>query len=172
MDQAEAAVAEFLTRNGLAFICPQFDFPYAAEQGGSAPDFVAIDLVNRDVAVIEVTTSANINGLLERVKNRKTRWYGPMREQMKLWKGFCQNPRVEPRFIGFVRRCHVKRAYGELVCSDVTFVPLELVYAPWHYWEIRSHPDGCRMPDAGREEQAELPWSRRQAAQQIGCIGA
>lgn len=171
MDQAEAAVAEFLTRNGLAFICPQFDFPYKAEQGGSAPDFVAIDLVNRDVAVVEVTTSADINGLLARVEDRNRRWYGPLREQAKSWKGFCQNQQVEPRFIGFIRQCHIKSAYAKCGDTDVTFVPLELVYTPWHYWKIRGHPDGCRMPDAGRKEQVELPWSREQALRQTGCIG-
>lgn len=169
MDQAEAAVAEFLTRNGLAFICPQFDFPYAANQGGSAPDFVAVDLENRDMAVVEVTTAANINGLLARVRERKTRWYDPLREQRNLWEGLCNDWQVEPRFIGFIRRCHIKSAYNELACPDVTFVPLELVYAPWHYWEIRGHADGRRMPDAGREEQAELPWARMQP--QNGCCG-
>lgn len=152
MDLTELAVAQFLTRNGLAFVCPQFDFPADKGEGGSSPDFVAIDFANRDIVVVEVTTSANLKGLLARISDREKRWYEPLRQQEPLWSSLRSLGFGEPRFIGFIRESLVGGAY-EALCDesgrlpdDTTFYPLEHTYSPWLYWNERGTRNG-RMPD-------------------------
>lgn len=157
---AEAMVMEYLTRNGLAFVCPQFSIAWDKERrdGGSCPDLLAIDLKNRDVAVVEVTTKAEIAGLLARLRERRMRWYEPLEHRfnppsesessgMATW----ELPwAIKPRFIGFIRGGLVQKAYGSFPDdesnSDVTFFPIEEAGFAYNYWSVREG----RMPDASK----------------------
>lgn len=75
---SEQIVADWLTCNGSAFICPQFCIPWDGDSGGSEPDFLVLDIEGHDLVIVEVSTAASINQLLKRVSERQTRWFTPI----------------------------------------------------------------------------------------------
>lgn len=160
---AETCVMEYLTRNGLAFVCPQFEIPYAAGFGGSSPDFVVIDAHNSDIAVVEVTTSSDLKGLLSRIEARQKRWFKPLAEALGTM-SLLVKPLPPIRLISFIRGELVNRAYQQLnkTCedqeappNDVTFVAIEDASFPWSYWQGRENG----LPDV-RTASAELPGTK------------
>lgn len=135
----ESNVATYLTLDGKVFIAPQFAIAYDKDrrEGGSCPDFVALDLENKEIIVVEVTANANINTLLKNIRERETRWYQPILrklEQTAITASFDKTP----RFLGFVRKDVLKKAEEAFPSAhDITFVPLEDVAFSWFYWDKR-----------------------------------
>lgn len=82
MDQYEEAVLWYITAPRTRFICPQYDLAWEKMSGGSCPDFVVLDYEKTTIYVVEVSTAAQIAGLVERVTQRETRWYGPIQIQL------------------------------------------------------------------------------------------
>ncbi len=79
-DTYEQLVERYLTCNGLAFVCPQFNVAYDPIQkdGGSEPDFVVLDYDAGKNVVVEVTEAANLTGLLDKVGDPNCRWFKPI----------------------------------------------------------------------------------------------
>jgi hypothetical protein len=84
-DNYEAAVEQYLTIDGEVFLAPQYEIAFddLAHEGGSCPDFVALDWRHRHVVVVEVSSAANLRTLIERVRDREKRWYNPVRQTLK-----------------------------------------------------------------------------------------
>jgi hypothetical protein len=85
--QIEALVELYLTRGGTVFISPQYDLAWSKTEkdGGSCPDFVALDMVKKEVLVVEVTSAASKSVIHSRVKNREANWFKPLwRKQMMM----------------------------------------------------------------------------------------
>src|SRR6266446_641048 len=89
----ELAVLEFLTCDLQVFICPQFDV-------GKCPDFVALDFRRNEIVMVEVTAGSASGNIRSIIRDRQTRWYGPVRQHFVNW------PIAEwpIRFLGFVRQ--------------------------------------------------------------------
>lgn len=138
-DLYEAMVADFLTLNGRAFICPQYYIPHDPERqvGGSSPDFIVLDFDNRDMVIVEVSAASNLNNLFERIKNREARWFGPARERL-LQSGAITAEWPTPRFLGFIRRELIATAYNEFPEQNVCFFALEEASFSYLYWDMRS----------------------------------
>ena len=85
MSDHEHDIATYLTLDGHVFLAPQYNIAYDRElnEGGTCPDFVALDLKLREVVIVEVTTAANMQPLIGRIEQRETRWYSPIRRKMK-----------------------------------------------------------------------------------------
>ena len=138
----EQLILNFLTRNGLAFACPQFHFPYADKFGGTNPDFVVLDLKACDVAIVEVTTSWNISRLLEKAELRQERWYNPLQAELSTYKGLRPEVIWHPRLICFIRQDRIsvaKKWQSSMVggADDVTFFAIEEATFGWSYWNAR-----------------------------------
>lgn len=136
----EAMVGQYLSCNGKAFVCPQFEVAWNGDRnlGGSSPDFVVLDFANRDLVIVEVTGSASVANLLGKVGERRTRWYLPIRDKLAGEGALtCDPAGFTPRFLGFVRRDCVASAQARFTDADVHFEALEDVAFGWAYWEER-----------------------------------
>lgn len=60
----ESLVMSYLASQGL-FLSPQFSIKDGDEEW-SCPDFVALDFRKREIQVVEVTTSYNVKGLIQK----------------------------------------------------------------------------------------------------------
>jgi len=61
----EPLIELFLTRGGNVFVASQDDIPYDAENtdGGTCPDFVALDFSKNEIVVVEVSGGSDVRGL-------------------------------------------------------------------------------------------------------------
>jgi hypothetical protein len=82
MDQYEQAVMEYICGRPDRFLNAQFAIPYEDKSGGSCPDFLALDFSETTAHVVEVTATADCKGLISRVRERETRWFGPLRKHL------------------------------------------------------------------------------------------
>ncbi len=139
MSNHEHEVATFLTLDGHVFLAPQYNIAFNREEneGGSCPDFVALDLKLREVVVVEVTAAANMNSLFGRIRERETRWYGPIGRKMREL-GVVDDSWKPCRFLGFIRKANIdlaKRTFASE--ADVAFWALENATFLWAYWDQR-----------------------------------
>lgn len=133
----EALVEAYLSCNGEAFVCPQYQL-WAGSVGStpwSCPDFVALDFKRREVVVVEVSADSSLGNLPSRVRERETRWFTPLRE--RLLREEAINDAWIIRFLGFVRRELVDKAGSLAGGDDVIFHPLEDVAFAHLYWDER-----------------------------------
>ena len=134
----ERSVATYLAVGGQVFIASQYDVEFDSESGdgGTCPDFVALDFGRREVVVVEVTAAADWRKLADRVKRRETAWYRPIRRQLQKLNVIDDSWPV--RFLGFVCDFNVNAAKSAFASdSDVTFCAIEEATFPWRYWEER-----------------------------------
>jgi hypothetical protein len=139
MPNHEHDIATYLTLDGHVFLAPQYNVAYDRElnEGGSCPDFVALDLKLREVVIVEVTAAANIQPLIGRIQQRETRWYSPIRRKMKDV-GVVDDGWKPTRFLGFVRSYNLllaRRTFES--ASDVSFWAIEDATFLWSYWDER-----------------------------------
>lgn len=137
----EPLIERFLTLDGNVFVSPQYAIKDNKEtdDGGSCPDFLALDFKHSELVVVEVNGGSDIKGLAERVDNRETRWFAPIRRR------FIDTGRVGPnwkiRFLGFVRERHpnnVSKLEAKFKdASDVAFYPIEQAILAYEYWDKR-----------------------------------
>lgn len=133
----EALVGAYLSCNGEAFVCPQYQL-WVGSVGGkpwSCPDFVALDFKRWEVVVVEVSAGASLGDLTSRVEERKARWFTPLRDRL-VSEGVIDD-RWTIRFLGFVRRDLVDQANRLAGDDDALFHPLEDVAFPHLYWNER-----------------------------------
>jgi hypothetical protein len=138
-DGHELAIATYLTVDGQVFLAPQYNvaFDPTFNEGGSCPDFVALDLKHREVVVVEVSYAANWKPVAERAKQRQGRWYRPIGRKLREL-GIIDDSWNGPRFLGFVRRANVEAANASFASeADVIFCAIEDATFPWLYWDER-----------------------------------
>lgn len=136
MSNFETDVATYLTIDGQVFIAPQFDIKWEMNEGGTCPDFLALDFSCKDAVIVEVTAAANWHPLERRVSDRKQRWFAPA--ERRLLERRIITPEWRIRFLGFIRSDHhqyISDAFAGH--ADVTFYPLEDAIIPWKYWKKR-----------------------------------
>jgi hypothetical protein len=83
----ETVVLMHLTTKEGWFVRPQYDIAWDKEagEGGTCPDFVAIDPNQPGlIYVIEVSAASNLSALNERFENRHKYWYGPL-GRLAIW---------------------------------------------------------------------------------------
>jgi len=139
MPNYELDIATYLTLDGHVFLAPQYNVAFDREmnEGGSCPDFVALDLKLREVIIVEVTAAANIQPLIGRIRHRETRWFNPIQRKM-MEIGVVDDSWKSTRFLGFIRKSNLLLASrnfeGE---ADVAFYAIEDATFLWSYWEER-----------------------------------
>lgn len=135
----EALVARYLTAGGRVFIAPQFAIKHDPElnEGGSEPDFIAIDLVSREVAIVEVTVAYNLSSLMERLRNREAGWIAPLRRHFSSVFGQDWNSPI--RVLCFVRRDRLEYCNKQELGPSVDFYAIEEASFPWEYWDSRQN---------------------------------
>jgi len=81
MELFEALALWHLTKNGTenVFVCPQFSI---APNQWSCPDFVALNLKEKIVSVVEVSTASFPRGLLNKVTRRDHYWLANLKDQL------------------------------------------------------------------------------------------
>jgi hypothetical protein len=140
MDLLESAALAYITAPPWRFIHPQFNLPYRDRQGGSCPDFVALDFKMPMIFIVEVTGSYDLNTLCERVKIRRTRWYEPLQAQLAM----VAKPVADwsLRTAVFVRGDRYKAARAALSEeNDVSVIAVEAILRSWAWnWEDKAYP--------------------------------
>lgn len=136
--QAEPLIARFLTQGGKVFIVPQYGIPSDSPNADWAcPDFVALDFEKREIVVVEVSTSADINPIKRKVQDRQHQWYDRLKD--KLLADHVADETWPMRFLGFVRRQNLdklQQAFASI--EDVAFYPIEDATFPYLYWSNRA----------------------------------
>ena len=136
--QIESLVELFLTRGGRVFVSPQYDIPFSDQErdGGSCPDFVALDFARSEVVVVEVSSASNLRDLISRVRERETRWFAPIRRRLEADRVITSESGI--RFLGFVREALVDGAKGRFANeNDIQFFALEKAAFSFAYWTER-----------------------------------
>ena len=139
MSEHEHDIAMYLTLDGYVFLAPQYNIIYdrGLNDGGSCPDFVAIDLKLREVIIVEVTTAANMQPLIGRIRERHTRWYSPISRKIKEV-GVVDDSWKPVRFLGFIRKHNLPLARRTFEAeADVAFWAIEDATFLWSYWDER-----------------------------------
>ncbi len=134
----EQDIATFLTIDGKVFLAPQYNIAFDKEmnEGGTCPDFVALDFQRRHVVIVEVTLAASLKPLIDRVTARETRWFNPVRRVLEA--SSVINETWSMRFLGFVRQDNVTLAKRHFEAEkNVTFFPIEEATFSWRYWDSR-----------------------------------
>src|ERR1700731_1531375 len=89
MDLYEQAVLDYICARPDRFLNAQFTIPYDGYRGGSCPDFVVLDFLDTTAYIVEVTATADCKGVINRVRERDTRWFSPLADHLKkLGSGF------------------------------------------------------------------------------------
>jgi hypothetical protein len=134
----EQEIATYLTLDGHVFIAPQYNIAFDRDlnEGGSCPDFVALDLKHHEIIVVEVTVAVDLKSLTARIKERQTRWYNSIyRHLMEL--GIVDD-HWKMRFLGFVRKANLSKAKAPFASeADVAFCAIEEATFLWDYWDRR-----------------------------------
>jgi hypothetical protein len=124
----ESLVLTHLTSLEGLFVRPQFDIAWDkdAREGGSCPDFVAIDPIRPGlILIVEVSTAWDLSGLSERFRNRKVNWYDPLGRNLSIW----------GHVSGYTFRsiAYVRKDASRFICSgeDVERRNLEDIAFPW-----------------------------------------
>lgn len=140
---AELMVAQYLTAGGRVFLSPQFHIPYDKEfgDGGSHPDFVAVDIFTKDAAVVEVSTAYDMTNLFSRLKQREHNWIAPLKRHFKVCFGEKWSGSI--RVLCFVRRDRLEDCARRNFGADVDFYAIETASFAWDYWKDR---EGIGLP--------------------------
>ena len=130
MDMFEELVLGHLTHNGTVFVCPQF----SVDGGWSVPDFVALDFEERAVMVVEVSASASLRGLFDKVKKRDSQWLAKLEAQLRR-RRIIDDSWSKFRVVLYVRESAAEKFRQEFkTAKDVEIRTLEEIAFPWN-WE-------------------------------------
>jgi hypothetical protein len=130
MDFFEELAMWHLTHNGDVFVCPQFSI----DGGWSCPDFIALDLTNKVVSVVEVTAAHCPRGLFNKVVKRHEQWLSRLKEQLPK-KGLIDDSWKDFRVVLYIRQDARKRFEEEFGKEEgVEIRTLEDIAFPWK-WE-------------------------------------
>jgi hypothetical protein len=138
MDALENLIQDFLTCGGSVFVSPQFDAAWdkEASQGGSCPDFVALDFEKKHVVIVEMTTAYSLTSFFEKIRQRDSRWFQPIGKHLSAIGAIT--PEWRSRFLGFVRKPRLAFARSEFAEeAGVSFYPLEEAILGYAYWAKR-----------------------------------
>ncbi|MFH0823590.1 MAG: hypothetical protein V2B18_12620 [Pseudomonadota bacterium] len=126
----EAVVMHYPAAEGL-FLSPQFSVKASGKEW-SCPDLVALDFSKPQVQVVEVTTAADISGLLGKIAARENQWFNHLRPQL-------QNRGVIDDSWNFTMRAFVREDCLDKVlrkfhdAEDVRVEAIEHVAFPWRW---------------------------------------
>lgn len=103
MDIYEELAMLHLTRTKNVFLIPQYDI----DNGWSCPDFLAIDLLKKRVMIVEVSSAASPDALINRIKNKDKQWMIKLKEELSR---FCNT-------IDFSSWDYIIRVYIREICE-------------------------------------------------------
>jgi len=135
MDQYEQAVLDYLCGRPDRFVNAQFTIPYDGYRGGSCPDFLVLDFSDTTAYVVEVSATADSNRLIGRVRERETRWFGPLKDHLrKLSPGFAGWDLHVSLFVRDEEAARARRAVEAF--PDVSVISLAKVLFSWNWdWQ-------------------------------------
>ena len=121
------------------FISPQFDASWSKENedGGTCPDFVALDFEKHEIIIAEVSTRYDLSGLIGRIATREKGWYAPIFR--KLIGTGAVTSEWKTRTLCFIRRDRLDYARKGVIAEDVTFQPLEDCLLEYAYHKERQN---------------------------------
>ena len=130
MEIFEQAVLAYISAAPGRFVKPQYTLEYKDGVGGSCPDFVVIDYIKKTIYVVEVTAASNASVIIERIRERETRWFIPLKNEMsQLSESFTEwNYRVTL----FVRDQLVDKINNEKI-KDVFVINFDSIIFSWKW---------------------------------------
>lgn len=140
MDLLEELVMQYLAKDPLVFLNPQYSIKDEKGKEWSCPDFVTIDFRQRIVSVIEVSARANAADLMSRLHERDERWLKKLRAQLDPFLATASGTAASWRYRVevFVRNDVSKKLEQEFRGNaEVLVHSLEKTGLPWQWnWEV------------------------------------
>ncbi|GEN62831.1 hypothetical protein [Acetobacter oeni] len=94
--------------------------------------FVALNLKNKQIIIVEVTEYSNINNLLDCIRNRQNHRYNSVMRKPEETSAINEQWKPRSRFIRFIRKANMVKAENTFHDeNDVTFIPIEDAAFPW-----------------------------------------
>ena len=81
MDMYEEAVMWYVCAGNQRFVCPQY-WVRNENKDWSCPDFVALDLKDKCVFIVEVTTGTDLSGIADKIKKKDVQWIDHTKNQL------------------------------------------------------------------------------------------
>jgi hypothetical protein len=107
-----------------------------ARDGGSCPDIVELDMVCKEVVIVEITAAADLSGLFDKITERQKHWFTPLRRDLESDDIIDSSWKI--RFLGVVRETLVDSANAKFAgATDVHFSALERAAFSFAYWTER-----------------------------------
>ena len=152
MDKFEESVLDYICGRPERFVNAQCEIPYDSFRGGSCPDFVVIDFVDQTFYVVEVTMAAAVNRVLERVRERETRWLAPLREHFGRLAPMFREPSWQFHVTIFVRSEQLEPARETFIDDrDVSVLSLDDTVFSWRWnWKTGVPVNPLREPNKER----------------------
>ena len=150
----EPIIMQYLASQGL-FLSPQFSIRVDNREW-SCPDFVAIDFLNSEVQVVEVSTAYDINGLVGKIRERESQWFEKLRAQLptlgvpeKEWKY------VVHVFIRSDRKEYIAKEFSGQ--TDVRITAIEEVAFRWTWpWDAWHNTERGQGQFPGKQRKSSL----------------
>lgn len=130
MNRFEESVIDYINVNPYYFLNYQLNIPYKDGHGGSTPDMVVFDVRDRSIIVIEVSSAWDISSLLNKLLERETRWYNPIKN---IYKDCIDETKIS--CVLFLRKDVLVRAKAFLIThnmKDVQLQDLENIQCAWN----------------------------------------
>lgn len=141
MDVAEQMVERFITSNGRAFVCSQFDLKSVevwGANGRASLDFVVLDFEERQVVAVEVCEGGGLGSVETKARSFQSEGYGQMlaAQVSELTNGVTDGWKVS--FLGFVSTEELAaKAREKFGNNEMHFRPLSDTMAD--RWKQREH---------------------------------
>jgi hypothetical protein len=143
----EALIGNYLTRGDSVFVSPQFNVAWddTAREGGTCPDFVALDYSKsrKQVVIVEVTSASSLDSLFSKIDQRERGRYQPIVRHLTAI-GAINIEWEPPRLLGFVRESNFAQARDRYAGEpDVGFHPMERALLEYAYFVERQKGLPC-----------------------------
>jgi hypothetical protein len=134
----EEAVMWYVTTGGQRFVCPQFHIHGNGPDWAMEPDFVAVDFLEKTLYVIEVTASANVSSIVNKIVDNGHKAAKLLRENLGKNNMDFSDWTIKFRvFIRLVECDHFNKLIEERNVNDLDIKPLDIerTLAYWKWWD-------------------------------------
>jgi hypothetical protein len=143
MNRYEEVALEYITANPYNYVNTHLAIPGKNGHANNVPDIVVHNIKSNDFFVIEITSSYDIGKLLNKVMDRHSTWYNPIK---KMYSAIY--PDFEISTVLFIRDDILEKTERYLKKNDITDVKLITLEEASFGWKFdwKNQEDGIHYP--------------------------
>ena len=143
MNRYEEVALEYITANPYNYVNTHLAIPGKNGHANNVPDIVVHNIKTNDFFVVEITSAYNISKLLNKVKDRDTIWYFPIKKMYS--KTYSD---VDIFTVLFIRGDILEKTEKFLKQNDITDVKLITLEESCFGWKLdwKDQSDGIHYP--------------------------